>query len=137
MSSRASNWIVAVGGVILVGGLCFVPAIIERRQEIDLLAVGSYLFGVGALATASGIYMKAWLLKVATGQTPAARNTRGGCELCATESPVVHCKVHQLNLCGNCLAKHYDFRSCTYVPSSRGAGKSARKAAAAGALNEF
>jgi hypothetical protein len=27
--------------------------------------------------------------------------------------------VHQLHLCADCLGKHYDFRSCAYVPSTR------------------
>jgi hypothetical protein len=115
---------------------CFVPAILERGREIDLVAVGSFLFGIGALAVSVGLYVKASALRSAAGATDLSLNRRihGGCELCATESPVVHCKVHQLHLCGNCLAKHYDFRSCAYVPSSRGVANKTAKARAARAF---
>jgi hypothetical protein len=48
-----------------------------------------------------------------------AKRSRGGCDLCGTEAPVVNCRVHQMHLCGECLGQHYDFRSCVYVPSTR------------------
>jgi len=33
--------------------------------------------------------------------------------------PVIHCKVHQVHMCAECLGQHYDFRTCSYVPSTR------------------
>ena len=126
MSSRSGNWMLAVGTLMMFGGLCFLPAVVGEHAEADLLAAGAALFSVGALMTATGIYLKAGVLKSAIesgdfGKEPAAatRRSRGGCDLCGTEAPVIHCKVHQLHLCGNCLAQHYDIRSCAYVPTTR------------------
>lgn len=121
MAARLSNWIMAIGAGVLLLGLCVVPAIIERRHDLDVLAAGSCLFGLGALMLSCGMYVKASRLRfdAEAGEFLLPRRTRGGCELCATESPVIHCKVHQLQLCGNCLGMHYDFRSCSYVPSTR------------------
>jgi len=69
--------------------------------------------------TVTRVYMRT--LKSASelgdfGKQPAAANhrSRGGCDLCGTEAPASHCS--QLHLCGDCLTKHYDMRSCAYVP---------------------
>ncbi len=136
MRSRVGNWIIALGVGLLFLAVCFVPAILERRREVDLVAVGSLLFGLGSLVVSTGLYVKAAILRAETGATDLAltRRIHGGCELCATESPVVHCKVHQLHLCGNCLTKHYDFRSCAYVPSSRSVATKGNRAQAARAF---
>ncbi len=134
MLSKASNWLMLAGVAVLSAGLLCVPAMIERRHEVDLVAMGSCLFGVGAFVIASGLYFKTQLMRseIEKVSGPRRRMT-GGCELCATESQVVHCKVHQLDLCGNCLSQHYDFRSCAYVPALRGASTSRRAARAHGA----
>ena len=49
----------------------------------------------------------------------AKRTRKPNCDRCAKDEPVIQCRVHQLHLCGDCLAQHYDFRSCAYVPSTR------------------
>ena len=60
---------------------------------------------------AAGIYTKARVLQstIASGEPrkkagTSSQRVRGGCDLCGTEAPVVQCKVHQLHLCGSCLA---------------------------------
>jgi hypothetical protein len=88
--------------------------------------LGAALLGTGALAGAAGIYLKALVLgskALLNAPAPEAanlnRHPRGACDLCRKETPVVHCKVHQFHLCASCLAEHYDFRACVYVPSTR------------------
>ncbi len=81
--------------------------------------------------------MKALAVKsgTTTASVPKAqpKRVRGGCDLCGSETPVIHCRVHDIHVCGNCLANHYDFRSCAYVPSTRrtAGSKAARFAAKA------
>ncbi|HEY7617101.1 MAG TPA: hypothetical protein VH744_09880, partial [Terriglobales bacterium] len=60
-----------------------------------------------------------------------SQRPRGACDLCKVEMPVVHCKVHQVHLCGHCLGEHYNFRSCVYVPSTRKTLSKAAKSMAA------
>lgn len=124
MSSKAGTWIVVVGALVMVGGLCILPAALGEHTDNNLIVAGAGVFSMGALILATGMYLKARALHAtAPEQTEAApKRVRGGCDLCGTETPVVQCKVHQLHLCGNCLAQHYDYRSCAYVPSSRRAG---------------
>ena len=127
MLTRISHWMMIAGATLMVGGLLCVPAMIERHLDIELVAVGSGLFALGALAIASGFYLKAQVAQAEV-ETLAGpkRRMSGGCELCATEFPVVRCKVHQLDLCGHCLTKHYDFRSCAYVPVPRSGNPAGR-----------
>ncbi|HEX4426068.1 MAG TPA: hypothetical protein VH079_11760 [Terriglobales bacterium] len=138
MSSRSGNWMVAAGALSLFVGLCILAAGMGKNADPDQIIAGAGAFSVGALAAAAGIYLKARALQPGTGTgapakepANASKRSRGGCELCATEAPVIQCKVHQLHLCGNCLAQHYDFRSCAYVPSTRAAGNKPGKGLAA------
>jgi len=95
---------------------------------------GAGLFSLGSLTLSSGIYLKSRTAKPfsQSGQEnePAPKPVRGGCELCGTEAPVIQCKIHQLQLCGNCLNNHYDVRSCIYVPARRSLGKGSKAVAA-------
>jgi hypothetical protein len=105
--------------------LSFVPAMLRDHNDISLIGAGASLFSFGALVMASGLYLKARMLEGAAKpveSAPPARRLRGGCDLCKGEPPVIHCKVHQLHLCPTCMAEHYDFRSCAYVPSTRTKG---------------
>lgn len=112
--------------------LSFVPAMLRDRTDVSLMGVGASLFSFGALVMATGIYLKARFLEsttVAGEPTAGVRRTRGGCDLCKGDAPAIQCKVHQLHLCPTCLAEHYDFRSCAYVPSTRTrSGKGAARA---------
>jgi len=138
MSSKTANWIIAAGALLMFIGLCFLPVALGARPDADMLEFGACQFSLGALLMAAGIYMKA---RVAQSATPSGEQrkepgisnprVRGGCDLCGSEAPVVQCKVHQLHLCGSCLAQHYDVRSCAYVPTTRSAThKSGRNLAA-------
>jgi hypothetical protein len=126
MSSKTSNWIIAGGVFLMFIGLCFLPGALGENPDADMLEIGACQFSMGALIVAAGIYAKARVVQsaIASGdfrKDPATSNqrVRGGCDLCGSEAPVVQCKVHQLHLCGNCLAQHYDVRSCAYVPTTR------------------
>jgi hypothetical protein len=137
MSSKAATWIIAAGAVLMAIGLCFLPAALGERPDTDLLEVGACLFSLGALIIAAGMYTKARMvqMEIASGEPrkepTSNQRVRGGCDLCGTEAPVVQCKVHQLHLCGSCLAQHYDVRSCAYVPTTRTAtNKTGRNLAA-------
>ncbi len=126
MSSKTANWIIAAGVLLMFIGLCFLPVALGQRPDADMLEIGACEFSLGALVMATGIYTKARAVQsaIASGdfrKEPATSNqrVRGGCDLCGSEAPVVQCKVHQLHLCGSCLAQHYDVRSCAYVPTTR------------------
>jgi hypothetical protein len=138
MSSKTATWIIVAGTLLMFVGLCFLPAALSEHPDADLLEIAACQFSLGALLIAAGIYVKARILRsgIASGDlrkesAPSNQRVRGGCDLCGTEAPVVQCKVHQLHLCGNCLAQHYDVRSCAYVPTTRTAtGKNGRNLAA-------
>jgi hypothetical protein len=138
MSSKTATWIIAAGVLIMFIGLCFLPGALGAHPDADMLEMGACLFSLGAFVVAAGIYAKARVLQlaIASGEPrkqPATANqrVRGGCDLCGSQAPVVQCKVHQLHLCGGCLAQHYDVRSCAYVPTTRTApNKTGRKLAA-------
>jgi hypothetical protein len=133
MSSRAGNWIIATGAIVVLLGLLVLPAALGEHVETSLLILGACGVSVGSVIAALGIYFKA-----RAGQSPdkaaspgesrnSARKVRGGCDICHGDMPVIHCKVHQVHLCADCLGQHYDLRSCTYVPSSRRLGSKAAK----------
>jgi len=122
MSSRTGKWMIAAGALMILAGLCFIPAAFGDHPEADVWGMGIGLFSLGAMTVAAGTYLNARLLHAAieaTGLAKELKRGRGGCELCGNESPIIQCKIHQLHLCGNCQAEHYDLRSCLYVPSNR------------------
>jgi hypothetical protein len=126
MSSKTANWIIAAGVVLMFIGLCFLPGALGDHPDADMLEIGGCQFSLGALIIATGIYAKARAVQfaIASGEPRkesgiSNQRVRGGCDLCGSEAPVVQCKVHQLHLCGSCLAQHYDVRSCAYVPTTR------------------
>jgi hypothetical protein len=116
---------IAAGALGVLMGLACLPSAMGNNPDQGLLGLGVTLFSFGALTVAAGIYVKAKALQGQAASEPPAtkKRVRGGCELCGSEAPVVQCKVHQLQLCGNCLADHYDLRSCAYVPAVRKPGK--------------
>ena len=112
-----------IGGMLLMfAGLIFLAASISQKQDESVSGLGLCAFSFGALLCSSGIYLKARAVQpdvpVSTGNKPQPKQ-RGGCDLCGTEVPAVMCRVHQLHLCPNCLARHYDTRSCIFIPSTR------------------
>ena len=121
MSSRLGNWAIGIGILISATGLCILPAAFGKTPSPDLLAMGATLFSMGAMIMAGGTYVKARSMQASdpANEGLGPRKSRGGCDLCGLEAPVVLCKIHQLHLCGTCLAQHYDLRSCIYQPTFR------------------
>lgn len=121
MSSKFGSWLIVGGVLFAFFGLCALPAALGANGDKATLSIAATFFSFGILLIAGGIYAKALALQststaIQPASTSNSRRVRGGCELCGTEQPVVHCTVHQLHLCGSCLARHYDHRSCSYVP---------------------
>ena len=121
-----------MGALVLVIGLLALPAALGEHVDTSLLTLGACGVSLGSMIAAGGVFLKARAMssRAAPGICPRNRRTRsstrrvrGGCDVCHGDLPVIHCKVHQVHLCPDCLAKHYDFRSCTYVPSTRGANQ--------------
>ena len=121
MSFKTGTALIAVGVIPILGGLVCTPAAFREPLDASVFGLGVCLFSVGMMITASGIYLNARALSKEAGVEAviAAKRVRGGCELCATENPVIYCKTHQLHMCGACLAQHYDVRSCAYIPTQR------------------
>jgi hypothetical protein len=134
-SSKISTSIILVGSVMVFFALCTLPAALDKSADAATIGIAAGLFSCGAVIISLGIYLKARALQSQSPKTAAsdnARNSRrgGGCELCGNEVPVVKCNVHQLALCGNCLSRHYDYRSCSYVPSGSATANKAPRAMA-------
>ena len=134
MGKKLSGFLLLCGWLLMLLGLCFVPAALGENKDEAMLGAGICAFAFGALLAASGLYLKA---QVAMAAAPAwalnspPKPVGGGCELCGIESPVIHCRVHGVHVCGNCLGPHYDFRSCVYIPSTRRTSSAMAKARAA------
>jgi hypothetical protein len=136
MSGKLSVTAIIFGCALILLGLSFLPAAFSRDHDQTILGAAICAVSFGALLISAGLYLKARVLQTASsgpGKTQS-KTVRGGCDLCGTESPVIHCRVHQLHICGDCVGKHYDFRSCAYIPSTRrvSAAKPLSKTARAG-----
>jgi hypothetical protein len=122
MGRKLSTTMIVGGTLLILAGLTFLAASISQKQDESVSGLGICAFALGALLCSTGIYLKA---RTVQAETPDSINTkpqpkqRGGCDLCGTEVPAVMCRVHQLQLCPNCLARHYDTRSCIFSPSTR------------------
>ena len=127
MSQKTGSWIIAIGAVIMFLGLCFLPALLGPHGDQSLLGAASGMFSFGTLMIAGGIYLKARTLQGRSGTEKKKQNSgtngkryRGAsCDLCGKAEPVILCRVHEVHLCADCLAQHYNFRSCAYVPTNR------------------
>jgi hypothetical protein len=132
---KVSGWLIVGGCFLMLVGLALVPAAFGPHPDESIRGLGICLFSLGAFIAAGGLYMKSRAVPASAPAAPAAKpkRVRGGCDLCGSETPVIHCRVHDIHVCGNCLADHYDFRSCAYVPSTRrtASSKAARFAAKA------
>ena len=120
MGQKLGGVALVCGCFLMLLGLSFIPAGLGQHQEQTIMGAGMCAFAFGALLAAAGFYVKTRAMQSTSspGIKPAHK-TRGGCDLCGTEAPAIHCRVHHLHICGDCLAQHYDFRSCVYVPSTR------------------
>lgn len=123
MAIKTGNWLMAAGAFIAFIGLCFLPAAFGADGDRTMLGAGAVVIAMGLVLIAAGFYLKARELASAAPATAPASSKRNRsksiCDQCVEEEPVIQCRVHQLHLCATCLGKHYDFRSCAYVPSTR------------------
>lgn len=130
IAKKTGSWLMACGGVVVFVGLCFLPAAFGENPDKTMLPAGLAVFSIGMLFAAAGFYVKAQTTSSLNAPVAAAAPVKKGrkakCDRCGQDEPVIQCRVHQVHLCGDCLAEHYDFRSCAYVPSTR---KSAAQAA--------
>lgn len=121
--AKASGWAIVCGCFLMALGLVFTPAAFGEHPDPSILGLGVCAFSFGSLLMAAGFYMKARAVQAGgpanSAPKPQAKRIRGGCDLCGSETPVIQCRVHDVHVCGNCVADHYDFRSCAYVPSTR------------------
>jgi hypothetical protein len=138
MSSQTGNWLIGLGALGAVIGIVVLPAALGENPDTSLLILGAAGVALGSLIVSSGIYLKARAVQSPAGSsgTPgepknSTRRVRGGCDICHGDLPVIHCKVHQVHMCAECLGQHYDSRTCSYVPSTRGASAKARNLAKA------
>lgn len=134
MATKFGNWLMAAGALIIFVGLCFLPAAFGPGADKTMLGGGSVVIATGMMLIAAGFYVKARemsaIAQPASSAATAKRSrSKSNCDMCAQEEPVIQCRVHQLHLCATCLAKHYDFRSCAYVPSTRRASAKSANAA--------
>jgi hypothetical protein len=126
MSSQTGNWLIGLGAVAALAGMIVLPAALGSNPDTSLLLLGACGVGLGSLISASGVYLKARAIQSPAGSSgtsgepkTSTRRVRGGCDICHGDMPVIHCKVHQVHMCAECLGQHYDFRTCSYVPSTR------------------
>jgi ribosomal protein S14 len=135
MAAKMSNWLMATGALIAFVGLCFLPAAFGSGADKTMLGAGAVVAATGIMLISAGFYVKARSIgteATAVNATASAKRVRSksSCDQCGQDDPVIQCRVHQIHLCGTCLSKHYDFRSCAYVPSTRRAVASKSTAAA-------
>jgi len=121
MTGKMSTWLMACGGFIAFVGLCFLPAAFGPDPDRTMLGAGSVILASGLLLMAGSVYIKARFIgsAAAASVSDTKRGRKATCDRCGQDEPVIQCRVHQVHLCGDCLAEHYDFRSCAYVPSTR------------------
>src|SRR5262249_22517480 len=105
MGQKLGCTLLVIGGFLLLLGVSFVPAALLEHSDETILGAGICTIAFGALTCAAGFYVKTRALESsATRGSAGIHKVRGGCDLCRSEAPVVHCRVHQLHICGTCLA---------------------------------
>ena len=121
MALKISSWIIGVGCLMAAAGLCFLPAAFGEHRDMAVFTAGAMVFSAGMVLAAVGLYVKARFLAEGGPPKPSLvrRENARFCNHCGENESAVECRVHHLNLCPDCLGKHYDFKSCAYVPSMR------------------
>jgi hypothetical protein len=136
-STKLSTGFIWAGSLAIFLSLCILPAAFEKNADSAAMGIAGAVFSFGAMTIAIGLYVKARFLqeqqpqRTVVSEKTNAQQRRGGCNLCGTETPVIQCKAHQLELCGNCLTRHYDYRSCQYIPGEAGNGNNSPRTMAA------
>lgn len=132
---KLGTGLIVLGCLFALLGLTVLPAAFSSGEDKSLLNISLLAISFAMTLTAGGLYIKARAFPSApeadTGSSKRAR--KGSCDTCGKQEPVIQCRVHQLHLCGDCLAKHYDFRSCAYIPTIRRGTKASAYSQASGA----
>ncbi len=134
--AKLGTWLIVVGALFAVFGLTVLPAALTAGEDKTLLNISVLAISSAMTTIAAGLYLKARAFpSAATGEAGNApkRARKANCDSCGKQEPAIQCRVHQLHLCGDCLAKHYDFRSCAYIPSTRRGARPSTYAQASGA----
>lgn len=131
--AKMGTWLIAIGCLVALFGLTILPAALNSDSDKTVLNICVLAVSVAMMSIAAGLYVKArWHIE--NNASDAKRGRKSNCDSCGKAEPMIQCRVHQLHLCGDCLATHYDFRSCAYVPSTRrGATKASALSQASGA----
>ncbi len=119
---KIGSWLIGIGCCIAFAGLCFLPAAFGPHPDGSMLSAGAMLFSAGMVLAASGMYVKAryWAQSApATGAKSDKKGTQKPCKLCSKPDALIFCRAHEMQLCADCLGKHFDFRSCVYIPIER------------------
>lgn len=122
MGQKLGNALILFGSLPMLLSLVLLPAAFSQHQDESILGAGVCAFSFGALLIATGLYLKARAIQESTAVVaakPQPKQQRSGCDLCGIETPAIHCRTHQLHMCPTCLARHFDARSCVYIPSTR------------------
>ncbi len=133
--SKLGTWLIVVGSLFAVFGLTVLPAALSAGDDKTLLNISVLAISFAMTTIAGGLYLKARAFPKPAGteaENPK-RSRKGNCDSCGKQEPAIQCRVHQLHLCGDCLARHYDIRSCAYVPSTRRGSKPSAYSQASGA----
>ena len=125
---KIGSWLIGIGCFFAMAGLCFLPAAFGPHPESTMLSAGAMLLSAGMALAASGFYLKARYLAQGAPATAKVekKGARKPCKLCSKQEAVIQCRAHQMQLCADCLGKHFDFRSCAYIPIERPAASKAR-----------
>jgi len=126
MSQKHWNWLIALGTLVCVTGLLFLPSALgPHGKDEGILGAAGAIFGLGAMIISISLYFKASALKAEIAANPEiaailnGKRPKGTCELCREAAPVIQCTMHKQSLCAACLVQHYDSRACVYVPAVR------------------
>ncbi|MGA9639917.1 MAG: hypothetical protein WBQ72_00840 [Terriglobales bacterium] len=120
MPQKIGTWMIAVGCFFAFAGLCFLTAALGSQGDSSLLSAAAMIFSTGMVLAAAGFYFKARSYsELAPAKKPHLKPNQKLCDQCHKQEAAIHCRVHDLSLCPDCLATHYDFKSCAYVPASR------------------
>ncbi len=132
MRAHVATWTGAAGAIVSLVGLSFLPAAFGAHGDPAMLGAGSGVVSFGLMLVSCAIYSRARTLSSGSIPSPSSPAEKlRNCDVCERHAPVIQCRVHLLHLCGECLAAHYDFHTCAYVPSTRGKNRPRRRATAA------
>jgi hypothetical protein len=126
---KTGSWLIGIGLLFVMTGLGFLPAAFGAHPDSTLLSAGAMLFSAGMVLAAGGFYVKARYWEQGMPASAKASDKKAGrkpCKLCSKQEAVIQCRAHQMQLCADCLGKHFDFRSCAYIPIERPVTSKAR-----------